>query len=246
MVSASTISYWDSQFDASDFGGTLEAEERDVFATCATYFGDLSGKTVLDIGCGLGKNSIGLARLGAKVTAVDASNTAIAKLNGFATTHNLPIEAVRGDAMNIAGLGTFDYVVGSMILHHIEPFSVFCDALYAVMKPGGKAFFYENNSASQLLVWMRSHVVGKLWVPKFGDADEFPLSPQEVDILRRRLEVEQIFPEFLFFRLISRYLFRDRLGRLFTVADDFFYRHKLLERYSYRQILLIQKRLEPK
>jgi len=246
VVSASTISFWDNQFEASDFAGSLEPEERDVFAACVTYFGDVNGKTVLDIGCGLGKNSIALARLGANVTAVDVSNTAIAKLNGFATNHNLPIEAIAGDALGIAELGTFDYVVGSMILHHIEPFPLFCDALYAAMKPGGKAFFYENNSASQLLVWMRSHVVGKLWVPKYGDDDEFPLTPQEVDVLRRRFKVEQAFPEFFFFRLISRYLFRDRLGRIFAMADDFFYRHKLLERYSYRQILLINKNLRLK
>jgi 2-polyprenyl-3-methyl-5-hydroxy-6-metoxy-1,4-benzoquinol methylase len=51
------------------------------------------------------------------------------------------------DAMKLQGLGSFDFVLGAIILHHLEPFSAFCSALKAALKPGGKAFFYENNAA---------------------------------------------------------------------------------------------------
>jgi 2-polyprenyl-3-methyl-5-hydroxy-6-metoxy-1,4-benzoquinol methylase len=167
-----------------------KTRSADAFA----FFGDLRNKDVLDIGCGLGRNSIALARLGANVTAVDISRTAIEKLNRFANVSELSIKGLVSDAFSIPDLGQFDFVVGSMILHHLEPFDSFCDVLLAVMKPGGKALFYENNSASRLLVWMRENVVGKLWIPKNSDADGFPLKPQEVNMLRKRFQVVQVFP----------------------------------------------------
>ena len=62
-------------------------------------------------------------------------------------------------------------------------------ALRRTLKPNGKAFFYENNAASDLLIWFRNNLVGKLGVPKYGDKDESPLAPQEIDLLRRSFSV---------------------------------------------------------
>lgn len=52
---------------------------------CLSFYGDLSGKRVLDIGAGSGKSSLLFASLGAKVTAVDISDTAINNLNDYIT-----------------------------------------------------------------------------------------------------------------------------------------------------------------
>jgi len=59
---------------------------------------------------------------------------------------------------------------------------------------GGRAFFYENSAMSSLLVWFRQHVVGRWWVPKCGDEEEFPLTPGEVDMLRRAFAVRVAYP----------------------------------------------------
>ena len=88
-------------------------------------------RRVLEIGCGLGKNSIALARLGANVTSVDISRTAIKKLNGYARQSGLPLKAFVCDALDIQRLGRFDMVTGLLILHHIEPFDEFCDSLWS-------------------------------------------------------------------------------------------------------------------
>jgi hypothetical protein len=110
--------------------------------------------------------------------------------------------------MNISSLGQFDAVFGSMILHHIEPFSQFAGILFQTLTPGGKAFFWENNAHSRLLVWWRENLVGRFGIPKHGDQDEFPLTPDELDELQARFQVRVEYPELFLFRLISIYLLR--------------------------------------
>jgi hypothetical protein len=41
----------------------------------------------------------------------------------------------------------------------------------------GRGFFWENNARIKSMIWFRQNIVGKLWVPKFGDSEEFPLTP---------------------------------------------------------------------
>ena len=241
MVSSRTILFWEKEFAAAAASATLDANDRDTLDRCINFLGDVRDRTILDIGCGLGKNSIALAQLGALVTSIDTSRDAVAKLSSYAKAHNLHITALVRDALEIDKLGVFDFVVGSMILHHIEPFSLFCEALFAALKPHGRAFFHENNAASRLLVWMRTHVVGRLWVPKYGDPDEFPLQPQEVDMLRHRFKVTRMFPEFVFFQLISPYLLKGRGSTWLKSLDDLICRHGVFVEYSYRQDLLIEK-----
>ena len=71
--------------------------------------------------------SIFWASTGAQVTAIDYSASAIAKLSEHCEQTGIAnIKPVVGDAMAVDELGQFDYVFGSMILHHIEPFGRIC------------------------------------------------------------------------------------------------------------------------
>jgi hypothetical protein len=81
--------------------------------------------------------------------------------------------------------------------------------------------------------------VGKLWVPKWGDPDEFPLMPSEVQELGTHFHVEAEYPELVFFRMISLYLLRGRLRRPFKMLDNYFYRYPAIRQYSYTQHLLL-------
>ena len=111
--------------------------------------------------------------------------------------------------------------------------------LHAALKPGGKAFFYENNAGSRLLVWCREHLPGRFGIPKYGDDAEFPLTPQEVDMLRSRFTVKVHVPEMLFFGMAAAYLFRKRGQVLLENIDEFLFKKNLLTSYSYRQLVLI-------
>ena len=88
------------------------------------------------------------------------------------------------------------------------------------------------------MIGSRQHVVGWFWVPKY-DPVEFPLTPAEVDILRRHFTVRVESPELLFLRLISLYLLRRSLGALFRALDRVFYKVQSFRRRSYRQYLLL-------
>ena len=82
-------------------------------------------------------------------------------------------------------------------------------------------------------------MVGKLWVPKYGDAEEFPLTPDEVDALKRYFNTHIAYPELLFFRMISVYLVRGRLMFPFTLLDDLLYKVSYFRKHSYRQYLYL-------
>lgn len=206
------------------------------------HFGDVRGRALLEIGCGVGRDTLFWAAQGAEVTAIDTSAEAVART--LEVTREAGYDNVRAvalDALELASLGRFDFVYGAMILHHIEPFELFAEALAASLHPEGKAFFWENSAMSGLLIWCRQHLVGRFGIPKYGDPDEFPLTPQEVDLLRRRLSVEVSYPEFYFFRLVSQYLLRKRLIAQMASIDRWLHRFGGLRSYSYQQDLLIRK-----
>ena len=200
------------------------------------HFGDVQGKRVLDIGCGKGATSLFFARHGAQVISVDFSEVAIENLKKFCRSNDVTnIQPLLMRAQEIERIGPCDAVIGSLILHHIEPFDEFTGILRRTLVPGGKAFFIENNASSKLMLWVRKHVVGKLWIKRLSDPEEFPFEPAEVEMLRKHFVVEIEFPELLYFRLISAYLFRCRLMKPFEMLDNYFYRYPSFRRCSYRQ-----------
>jgi 2-polyprenyl-3-methyl-5-hydroxy-6-metoxy-1,4-benzoquinol methylase len=235
-----SVAFWDRFYETPYSRELTSGVQRALHAACS-YFQPQHGQRILDIGCGAGATSIFWARTGAKVTAIDTSTTAIEALCG--RCHELGIENVTplvGNAMRIEEFGEFDFVFGSMILHHLEPFRDFAAALRRTLPVNGKAFFYENNAASDVLVWFRNKVVGKFWVPKYGDKDEFPLTLQEIRTLRELFNVDIQYPEMMFFQLASTYLFKERFGSEMQAVDNFLYKRKVGVKYSYRQYVLLE------
>ena len=179
---------------------------------------------------------------GARVTSVDLSAVAINNLTRYCRDHEIEnITPVQMSAQEIVGLDKVDFIFGSMILHHIEPFAEFADTLRHVVKPEGKGFFWENNAHSKLLMSMRKNIVGKLWVPKCGDNEEYPLMPGEVDELRKHFHVDIEIPELFYFRLISKYLLRGRCRRPFAALDNYCYRFPAVRKHSYRQYVCLSR-----
>ncbi|CAN5372870.1 class I SAM-dependent methyltransferase [soil metagenome] len=103
--------------------------------------------TVLDAGCGTGRNLVFLARAGLHVYGVDAGVDAIAtaqrRLAEAAPQFDparLSVQSV--DALSFAN-GTFDAVISSAVLHFAQDdtqFVAWVDEMWRVLAPGGMLF----------------------------------------------------------------------------------------------------------
>lgn len=182
--------------------------------------------------------------MGASVTAIDTSSEAVSKTGALAE-HNDVDSRVRTlllDANRLRELGEeFDLVVGRFVLHHIAPFDEFSRALSDTISGNGRGMFLENNSRNPVLMLTRRFLVSRFGIPKYGDAEESPFDPEEIETLRRSFEPVNIFyPEFMFFQLAGSYVFKQKKGIMETLlkADDLVFRHvPVLHKYSYRQII---------
>src|SRR5579872_7397195 len=108
MSTTSSVEFWNNAFSNAATIPAPEGHVADALTRLQTYFGDLRGKRVLDVGCGLGTLSLALAKLGAEVVAVDTSPVAVSKLNQFAAENDLSITAHIASALQIERFGPFD------------------------------------------------------------------------------------------------------------------------------------------
>jgi 2-polyprenyl-3-methyl-5-hydroxy-6-metoxy-1,4-benzoquinol methylase len=120
--------------------------------------GDVSGKAVLDFGCGSGQNSLLLARRGAKVFSMDISESLIRlarqrlKVNGI----DSGVHFFAGSAHEIAlAAESVDIVYGIAILHHLD-LPLVAKEVKRVLHKGGRAIFQEPVRNSKMIRLMRS------------------------------------------------------------------------------------------
>ena len=107
----------------------------------------LMGKTVVDVGCGGGLLSEGMAMLGAKVTAIDMSEPALDVARAHAIANNCQIDYQLAAAEQFATrhAAKFDVVTCLEMLEHVpDPCSV-VQACAEMLTPDGKVFFSTIN-----------------------------------------------------------------------------------------------------
>ena len=107
----------------------------------------LPGKKVIDIGCGGGLLSEGMARRGATVTGIDLGEAPLAVARLHAEKSGVEVEYLQVLAEEIAEqrAGEYDAVTCLEMLEHVpDPASVI-RACAKLVKPGGQVFFSTTN-----------------------------------------------------------------------------------------------------
>jgi SAM-dependent methyltransferase len=144
--------------------------------------GNVSGKRVLDYGCGHGIASVVLAWLGANVTAFDLSADYLREARLRSSVNDAKIQFVQADAHHLPFAdSSFDAIWGHAILHHLD-LSLAGEELRRVLRPGGIAVFCEPWGGNPLLRWARR------WLPYPGKGQtemEAPLQRKDLEVLTK-------------------------------------------------------------
>jgi ubiquinone/menaquinone biosynthesis C-methylase UbiE len=96
------------------------------------------GMTILEVGCGTGYFTGELARSGAEIVAIDVSPELLEIARANYSAPNVRYEIQNAYALMYSD-ATFDSVVGSSILHHLEIEEALRE-IYRVLKPRGTIY----------------------------------------------------------------------------------------------------------
>jgi SAM-dependent methyltransferase len=172
--------------------------------------GDVRGKRVLDLGTGTGFLAVLLALRGARVVGVDVAEKQLEVASQRAARSGVQ-QAVTFLQMAAESLafpdGTFETVVGSFVLHHVN-LRACSREISRVLAPGGTGAFIETSARNKLLMLCRSHLLGRFGIPKHGSPDEHPLTREDVRCLGEVFgdRVRCHYPEMVFLRMAAAYL----------------------------------------
>jgi len=125
-------------------------------------FRPLAGKTALDVGCGAGLLAEPLARMGAEVTAVDASGALIDAANAHARGAGLTIDYRACGVEDVTGL--YDLVTAMEVVEHVADPADFVKQLARRLAAGGLLILSTPNRTawSKLLTITLAEGVGAI------------------------------------------------------------------------------------
>jgi SAM-dependent methyltransferase len=97
--------------------------------------------TLLEVGCGIGVDSIQLARCGFEVTGVDLTESALRIAEEFARVRDVGVDfrIANAEALDFAD-ESFDAVYSFGVLHHTPDIAAAVAEVRRVLKPGGRAY----------------------------------------------------------------------------------------------------------
>jgi ubiquinone/menaquinone biosynthesis C-methylase UbiE len=110
-------------------------------------------RKLLEVGCGIGVDSIQLARRGFEVTAVDLTENAIQVAQQFASARGVTVDFRLGNAEGLDFPdASFDVVYSFGVLHHTPDIERSVEEVRRVLRPGGTAYvmLYHRDSIVNL------------------------------------------------------------------------------------------------
>jgi len=129
------------------FEASTAPENRFIVGT----MGELAGRRLLDVGCGLGESAVYFAGRGAIVTALDLSPGMVELTCELGRRHGVSIDGIVSSATELdVPEGAFDLAYLGNVLHHVprdERVRVF-EGLRRALRPGGRFFSWDPISGN--------------------------------------------------------------------------------------------------
>ena len=144
----------------------------------------LNGLNILDIGCGGGLISEPMARLGGKITGIDASkkNIQVAKMHSIKS--NLKINYLNKSPEQLENLEKFDVILNLEIVEHVDNVGLYIKSCYNLLKKDGLMFTATLNRS--LMSYLKAIIGAEYilrWLPiGTHDWNKF-LKPEELEKL---------------------------------------------------------------
>ena len=149
----------------------------------------LTGKKVLDVGCGGGILSHSMAMRGATVTGIDLgeANINAAQIHAEQTGQNIDFACVSVEAFAEAHAGEFDVVTCMEMLEHVPDPQSIIDACFKLLKPNGVLVLstINRNPKSYLFAVIGAEYILRLLPRGTHDYEKF-ITPAELDRFAER------------------------------------------------------------
>ena len=135
MFNKKSVAFFENQFQRQVRDQEYALNPFEILA-----FDYLAGD-ILDLGCGLGNLSLEAGRRGHRVMAVDASPTAVERVNKDAKREGLPVRGIQADIENWTIDALYDtiVVIGLLMFFRHETALKLLTAVQEHVKPGGRA-----------------------------------------------------------------------------------------------------------
>jgi ubiquinone/menaquinone biosynthesis C-methylase UbiE len=171
----------DRRKSVKKYYGLLNQTAADFVQILTTQ--NLTNKNILEYGCGKGSHAFQLSQMGAIVTGIDISTTAIEQATAHAKS--LQLSGIQFLEMNAENLkiqnNEIDLICGSGILHHLD-LEKATSEIARVLKPGGEGLFIEPLENNPIIKLYR-----KL-TPKMRTPDEHPLTNNDMKTLESKFK----------------------------------------------------------